>query len=172
MQRILKPDFMLKFISKSYYVDNDDEPSVKKKRKSTSRKSILNKSKSTGKSPKQKKIKEVTPKKRTGLIPNPDIKLLNEDPTFQKGSTIPLTIERQVIKATLLGNKNEVKRLRNDLENVYTLNQVRSPHISRTAAKYAILNEDFQMYELLHKTRENVKARSKGFELHKKDTGK
>ena len=78
------------------------------------------------------------PKRRTGLIPNPDIKLLDEDPTYTKDSKIPLSLERQVIKAVLSKDQALLKKLRNDVKNVYTLNQVRSPHISKTSAEYAI----------------------------------
>ena len=110
-------------------------------------------------------------KRRTGLIPNPNIKLLDDDPTFKKGSTVPLSLERQVIKAVLSKDQSLLKTLRNDVKNVYSLNQGRSPHIKRTAVECAIVQENFELYKLLLKKREDVTATRKNYDLQRKDTG-
>ena len=161
------------FIDSSiFYKDESEEPSIKKKKRSPTKK----KQSSSGvKTPKQstrkKKAVSMKPKRRTGLIPNPDIKLLDEDPTYTKDSKIPLSLERQVIKAVLSKDQALLKKLRNDVKNVYTLNQVRSPHISKTSAEYAIIKEDFELYKLIQRKRDKVTATRKVYDLQMKNTG-
>lgn len=154
------------------FLEDEGEPSIKKKKKTPTKKK---QSGSGVKTPKQstrkKKVVSVKPKRRTGLIPNPDIKLLDEDPTFKKDSTIPLSLERQVIKAVLSKDQALLKKLRNDLKHVYSLTRVRSPHISKTAAQYAIIKEDFELYKLIHKKRDKVTATRKVYDLQMKNTG-
>ena len=150
---------------------DEGEPSTKKKKKSPSKRKSASGVKTPKQSTRKKKADNTKPKKRTGLIPNPDIKLLDEDPTFAKGSTIPLSLERQVIKAVLSKDQALLKKLRNDVKNVYTLCQVRGPHVKKTSEQYAIIKQDFELYKLIHKKREKVTATPKVYDLQMKSTG-
>ncbi|XP_066916228.1 poly [ADP-ribose] polymerase tankyrase-like [Clytia hemisphaerica] len=153
--------------------ENEEAPTKKKSRKkSTSKKTPkVPKSPKKSASPK-KKAAPKTPKRGNKLIPNPDINLLDEDPTYSKDSTVPLSIERQAFKAVITNDGTLLEALHKDGKNCYTLFQQRSPQISRSAYKYALLQENLDYCKLMLKDRDEVTAKPKTVDLSRKDTGK
>lgn len=168
------PYFIIKEVEKD---DNDEEPPKKqgKKSKETSKnrekpkttkqsKSVVSKSKTSTKMPKRGK----------GLIPNPDIDLLEYDPTFSKGSNVPLMTVKEGLRAAINDDRKELKRLIADVKNVYTVNWERSPHVKKGPFHYAVLQENIPLLKVLEseQDRKEVAASPPKTDLEKKNNGR
>lgn len=115
-----------------------------------------------------------TPKRRRGLIPNPEIELLDFDPTFTKNSKVPLITVKQGIRAVLASDKELLEELIEDTTNVYTVNWQRSPHVKLGPYEYAIVEENKEMLEILRSEGERgyVEAERPKTDLEIKGTGR
>ena len=109
-----------------------------------------------------------------GIIPNPEIQLLEIDPVFGMPNKVPLMIVKQGIQAVLLKDYKKLEKLLRDNENVYTVHWQRSPHIKYGPIQYALLNEDKEALKILGDfvKRGEVRAAKPKITLDKKDTGR
>lgn len=163
----------------------DTEPAAKKRKgsKGSAKKTKAQKSTTTPtKAAKtgSKREKSASPQKaksnRKGLIPNPDIKLLEQDPTFCKDSEVPLHSSRHAIRAVLSGNKELLKQLIADVKNVFSVQYERSYSVKYTPLHYAYLKQDKEAIDLLNEVqkngRKNVTAAPPITNINRKSSGK
>lgn len=161
----------------------ETEPASKKKRsnrgsaKKTKRKQSTSPAKVAKTGSKREKVStpKRTQKRTKGLIPNPEIKLLENDPTFCKGSKVPLINVKQAIRAVLSDDKDLLKELIADVKNVYSVQWERSYNVNSTPMQCAILKQDKKFIELLEdarKNRRNVTATRPVVDFNRKDSGR
>jgi hypothetical protein len=106
------------------------------------------------------------------LLPNPDIQLLDEDPTYAKDSDIPLSIDRQPIRAVLSNDRPKLVKLVSDVKNLYSLDMQRSPHVKRSAFYYALVEQNLDFLKLITKERKDVTATRRQVDISRKNTGR
>ncbi|XP_048584119.1 poly [ADP-ribose] polymerase tankyrase isoform X2 [Nematostella vectensis] len=126
--------------------------------------------------PKGRKEKvEAKPKaRRPGvLIPNPQIKLLDQDPTFESREDLSLMPCKLPIRAVLLNDVNMLKQAIDNVDEVHSVNWPRSANVNRYAIHYAFLNGNKDAIKLLLHDIEKPKSRCgpPKISLSKCDTG-
>ena len=112
-------------------------------------------------------------KPRKGLIPNPDIPLLPNDPLFEGKGKIPLISVKKGLQALLRNDLKSLESLIADVENIYTVHWQRSPHLNIGPIEYAVLRENKEALTIFQKEkRENVKAKKPNVSLEEKQHGR
>lgn len=130
--------------------DEDAKPTAKKRR--------------VEKTKKEKKLKAEKEKKSRDkndkLVPRPNIKQYDKDPTFELKEEIPFVsvsaYSKLAIRAVLTKNEAFLKRLIDDKAHCASILFDRSKFVRKNALSYAIDNEDIKMVDLIWKGIEKI----------------